>query len=497
MNNKTKNSNSVQTFWLALSTFSSIAFSILSVAILSRFLSKSDYGTYRQIVYIYTILVVIFSAGLPSVFSFFLPKFTLEEGKDIVSKISKILFIGGMFGSIFLLISSGVISQVLKNPELSLGLKIFAPIPMMLMPSLGIEGIFATYKKTHYFAIFTVLTRLITLCFILIPVIVFEGSYIHALYGWNIASLLILVLSIYFKGVPFRGVIATRSNLKLNEIFRYSLPLLTASLWGVAIKAADQFYISHYFGSEVFAEFANGFIEIPLIIMITGSAATMLLPIFSKMIHEKADKSELILMWNSVLNKSVMLIYPMVIFFLFFAEEIVTVLYSDQYIISAVYFRINIFLNFFNIILFSPLLFAMGKTRFYSNLHMCLALSSWGLGYLAIIAFNSPFSIAILSVSLNILKFIVAFIFISRVLQVKLTILIPYKNIAIYVFHSLFVILIVRTFMHTIVPELNALINLCFSGLFFLAFLLASSVPLKIDYTSVLKPIIANFRSKM
>ena len=97
MNNKTINSNSVQSFWLALSTFSSIAFSILSVAILSRFLSKSDYGTYRQIVYVYSILVVIFSAGLPSVYSFFLPKFTLEQGREIVSKISKILFVGGMF----------------------------------------------------------------------------------------------------------------------------------------------------------------------------------------------------------------------------------------------------------------------------------------------------------------------------------------------------------------------------------------------------------------
>lgn len=497
MNNKTINSNSVQSFWLALSTFSSIAFSILSVAILSRFLSKSDYGTYRQIVYVYSILVVIFSAGLPSVYSFFLPKFTLEQGREIVSKISKILFVGGMFCSFFLVIFSGVIAQFLKNPELSLGLKIFAPIPMMLMPTLGIDGIFATYKKTRYIAVFTVFTRLITLFFILIPVIVFEGSYTHALYGWNIASLLVLILSIYFKGVPFRDVMAARSNLTLNEIFKYSLPLLTASLWGVAIKAADQFYISHYFGSEVFAEFANGFIEIPFVIMITGSAATMLLPIFSKMIHDKADTSELILLWNSVLNKSIMLIYPMVIFFLVFAEEIVTVLYSDQYIISAVYFRINIFLNFFNIILVSPLLLAMGKARFYSNLHMCLALSSWGLGYLAIIAFNSPFSIAILSVSLNILKMIIAFIFISRVLEVKITMLLPYKNIAIYVFHSLFVILIVRTIMDAIVPELNPFLYLCVSGLFFLTSLLTSSVPLKIDYSSVLKPIIANFRRKI
>ena len=413
--------NTIQAFWVALSTFSSLALSIVSVAILARYLSKGDYGSYRQIVYVYSTLSVIFSAGLPSVFSYFLPRFRIQEGKDIVLKVSKILFIGGVLFSIFLFSFSGLIAQVLKNPELSLGLKIFAPIPMLVLPTLGIEGIFSTYKKTIYITIFTVSTRIITLFCILVPVLLFGKSYIYALYGWNIASLISLILAIFFRRIPFTEFKAEKSNLKLKEIFSYSLPLLTASLWGTAIKAADQFYISRYFGAEIFAEFSNGFIEIPFIIMITGAAGTILLPIFSKMIHDKVDINELTLLWNSALNKSAMIIYPMVIFFLFYSKTIMIILYSDKYINSALYFQINIFQNFFNIIIFAPLLLAMGKTKFYSNLHMYLALSAWSLGYLTLTVFNSPISIAILSVSLNILKMIIAFVFISRLLQVKIT----------------------------------------------------------------------------
>jgi O-antigen/teichoic acid export membrane protein len=485
--------NTIQAFWVALSTFSSLALSIVSVAILSRHLSKVDYGSYRQIVYVYSTLLVIFSAGLPSVFSYFLPRYTIQEGKDIVLKVTKILFIGGVFFSIFLFSFSGLIAQVLKNPELSLGLKIFAPIPMLLLPTLGIEGIFATYKKTIYITIFTVSTRIVTLICILVPVLLFDKSYIYALYGWNIASLLSLILAIYLKRIPFAEFKAEKSNLKLKEIFSYSLPLLTASLWGTAIKAADQFYISRYFGAEIFAEFSNGFIEIPFVIMITGATATILLPIFSKMFHENIDIEEFVLTWKNVLNKSAMIIYPMVIFFLFYSKDIITILYSNKYSNSVKYFQINIFQNFFNIIIFAPLLFAMGKTKFYSKLHMYIALAAWGLGYLTVTIFNSPFSIAILSVSLNILKIGVAFIFISRIFQIQITKLIPFKKIGLYIIHSLFVIVIVRIISLALLPPLNPFIYLTFSLLSFIIILLSSALPLKIDYMAIIKPIFEKF----
>jgi hypothetical protein len=44
------------------------------------------------------------------------------------------------------------------------------------------------------------------------------------------------------------------------------------------------------FGAEVFAEFSNGFIDIPFVGMVTGAAsARILMPMFSKMIHDKSN----------------------------------------------------------------------------------------------------------------------------------------------------------------------------------------------------------------
>ncbi|MBK6782311.1 MAG: hypothetical protein IPG79_00010 [Saprospiraceae bacterium] len=53
-------SNTIQVFWVALSSLSSMMLALVSAAILSRYFDKQEYGTYRQIIYVYTSLVLIF-----------------------------------------------------------------------------------------------------------------------------------------------------------------------------------------------------------------------------------------------------------------------------------------------------------------------------------------------------------------------------------------------------------------------------------------------------
>ena len=244
-----------------MGSLSSFALAIVSAAILSRYFDKAEYGTYRQILYVYNTLLIVFTAGLPRVFAYFLPRYSLEQGKDIVWKISKVLFFAGLFFSLFLFSFSGIIAKVLNNPELSVGLKYFSPIPMLLLPTLGIEGIFSTYKKTVYIAIYNTLSRFLMLLFIVVPVVVFKGTYLSAIYGWLAVSIITFFLAMYLNGIPFKKADKEKTTLGLKAVFSYSLPLVGASLAGIAIRSADQFYISRYYGAEIFAEYANGFIQ--------------------------------------------------------------------------------------------------------------------------------------------------------------------------------------------------------------------------------------------
>lgn len=442
MNIINENSKTQQAIWVGIGSLSSFAMTLISAAILSRYLTKTDYGSYKQIIFVYNSLLIVFSAGIPKVFGYFIPRFSLEEGKDLVFKLSKLLFYSGLIFTIVLFFFAETIAIALNNRDLILGLKYFAAVPIFLLPTLGIEGIFSSYNRSFYIAVYNTVSRLITLIFIIVPVIFFNGSFLDAILGWNIASVLTFLMAIYFKKIPFKGLKRKSVSLKTVDIYKYSLPIVIASLAGILLKSADQFFISRYFGSEVFAEYSNGFIQIPFVSMITGATSMILMPIFSKIIYEKQDQEKLFSLWRSALIKSATLIYPITMFFIFYAEKCVTILYSELYINSAIYFRIALLLNLFNIIIFAPLLFSLGQTKFYARIHIYIALFAWIGDFIIIKYYPSTVIIACYTVTLNIVLVIISIYKAKRLLNTRFVNLIPlyqfFKLITISCFILLF-----------------------------------------------------------
>ena len=483
-------SNTHQSFWVAAGSASSFLFTIVSAAILSRYFDKQEYGTYRQIIFVYNTLLVVFSAGLPKVFAYFLPKYSISEGKDIVKKITGILIIFGAVFSKALFFSSNLIARVLNNQELARGLKYFSPIPILLLPTLGIEGIFATYKKTIYIAIYNILTRTSMLIFIVTPVILLEGSYIHAIYGWIVVSIISFIIAIVFKHIPYRKTNRVKTSLSFKDIFSYSLPLMTASLAGLAIRSADQFYISRYFGTEVFAEYSNGFIQLPFVSMVTGAAAMVLMPQYSKLFHDKAHHSEILTLWNNAIKKSALIIYPIVMFAIFNAGSIIVLLYSKTYSNSIIYFKIALILNFFNIITVAPVLLSRGKSAYYSKIQILFAFIKWTGGYIMILITSNPVAIAIYSVAVNIVLIFVFLVKIGNLLDVSLNKLIPLSKISLIVLHTFIVISIIKILEISFLDGANLIIKLITNLFLFTGLLLVSSKLFRINYLVVIKPII-------
>ncbi len=483
-------SNTAQALWVGIGSFSNFALGLVSAAILSRYFDKAEYGTYRQVLYVYNALLVIFTAGLPRVFAYFLPRYSMSQGKEIVWKVSKILFLFGLVFSVFLFAFSGLIARVLNNPELALGLKYFSVIPMLLLPTLGIEGIFSTYRKTIYIALYNFSSRVLMLLFIVLPVILLKGTYLYAIYGWMVVSVITLVMAYFFKGIPFKGIKSEASELSFKEIFSYSLPLVSASIATMAIVASNQFYISRFYGTETFAEFSNGFIDIPFVTMLTGASATVLMPLFSKIVHEKTNLDQITSLWRSTLNKSAVLIYPMVIFFMSYAEDVVTIIYSDTYAASAKYFSTAMVLNFFNIVMFAPLLFALGEVKFYAILHYSQATATWLFGYLAILIFDSPLAVAISYVIIYIIGIGVSIWYSAKKIEVTFFDMFPLSRLMIIALHSIVSLAVVKIMVMLIMPNMEGLKLMVIAGTGYMALLLVTAKLFRIRYWDIVLPLL-------
>jgi len=492
--NDTDSNNTQQAFWVGIGSLFSFGFTIVSSMILSRYFEKGDYGTYKQVFYVYHTLLTVFTLGIPKAFSYFLPRVPLNEAKSLISRLTNLFYILGGTFSVLLFVLSEQIALFLKNPDLGLALRIFSPVPILMLPTMGLESILATYRKTQFITIYTITTRIFLLLCVALPVIVFKGTYVHAIIGFVISSALTFLFAIYLKNYPIRSEVKDKTRITYKEIFRFSIPLFYASFWGIIIGSADQFFISRFFGNEVFAEFSNGSLELPFVGMVVGAGATVLSPIFSKQVHEKADVKTVILpLWTSVFEKTIKVIYPLVLFFWFFADTVMVVLYGPQYESSGGYFRIKLIVNFFTVISYVGLIMAINANKFYANVHLLHAIILVLLEYVSILVVNSPYLITVISVICRIGNILAMLIYISKYFKLKLNDLVPLVSIYKIIIPSLILLLLIK-YLFIDVIHFDGLLLLISCFTLYVIFFYVISLYTKLDYLLIIKPLIVRFK---
>lgn len=478
--------NTRQAAWVALGSFCSFGIGIVSSMILSRYFNKADYGTYKQVLYVYHTLLTVFTLGLPKAYSYFLPRVELSQAKSLISKLTLIFFVLGAVFSIILFVGSTAIAKILNNPDLGEALRLFAIVPALLMPTMGIEGVLSTYRKNKFLAVYTILTRLLMLLCIALPVMIFDCGYMEAILGFVVASFITCFIALFLKYYPIRKEPQKKCDISCRVIFQFSLPLLFASFWGVIISSTDQFFISRYFGNEVFAEFSNGAMELPFVGMVVGACSTVLSPIFSRLSHGSFDpQKELLPLWKRAFEKAALIIYPILLYCIVFADVIMIILYGSQYEVSASYFRLKSFIDFFRVISYAPLIINIGKVRFYSNVHMYSAFLLVTIEYISVCIIPSPIVILLVSVLCTIGRIVYMLLFISKFFMIRFVDLFPCRIIIKLVFPP-FILLLFIHFLFVEICSFNSFVTFIVSASLYFVFFAIYSLIVKIDYKSII-----------
>jgi len=491
------NNNSKQAFWVLFGTLSAFMFSIVSAMVLSRYFNKVDYGTYRQILYIYNSLLVIFSLGLPRTYSFFLPRVPIEEAKSVIKKINNILIASGLCMGGVIYFGAELIANLLNNNELINPLRYFSLVPIFLLPTIGLDGILATYKKTQLLAFYNIATKILLLVFVVTPVVFMGGGVVSAILGFSVASFISFLLAAFLKYWPIKKITPVTTSLSYKEIFNYAIPIFIAGLWAVLISSSDQFFISRYFGAEVFAEFANGALQLPFVSMVVAATTIVLAPIYSKKAFDGGAKAkeEIIQLWHSVLSKTIKLTYPLIAFFYCFADMVMVALYGQAYVNSGEYFEIKLLVNFFTIVAFGPLLLSIGGNKYYYRVHMYGAIVLIALQALSVLFISSPIALVWVSVICQIGRILAMLLFVAKYFDVKLYQLFPWAVIA--KLTPCFIILYALKYGILFFLEVsNAFIIISTAALLYLMLFVIWAYIAKLDYLSIIKPLLKRAPSK-
>lgn len=486
MNNK---SNTVQALWVGLGYLGTFLVALGSAMVLSRYLSKDEYGTYRQIIYIYTLLQGVFAAGLPSAYSYFLPKLDLSQGKQLSRLLLFFFVILGALLSIVFYWGAPLLSSALDNPTLTDKLRLFSPIPFFLIPTLGIEGLFTAVRKTEQLLAYNITTKFFMFFCLISPVLFWESSIDKIIYGWIVSAVFSFVMALVFKNRPFKSVKSSRLPFKVSAIFKYTIPIMLTSYITVLQKSADQFFISRYYGESAFAEYSNGFFEIPFVGMIVGAVSAVMIPIFSGAGNDPMKLQNAVTSWRNALEKCIYLIYPLLCACFVFATEVIVLIYGEKYESSVLYFKLALFLNFFNIVLINPIIIALGKTKFYLSYNIICAILIWLTKYLTVLLTDSPYAVAVVSVANSILLIIIPYIYINKLLNISLISKHQIMSIVKIVSISLACALVSWWFVNILNITQHILIDISFKCLVFIVLYIGVAAPTKLlsSYIALMK----------
>lgn len=498
--NQRGNNTALQGIWLGIANSSNMIVAILSSIVLSRYFDKVEYGTYKQIIFVYNTFLLIFQAGIPSVFSFFLPRYSMQEGKYIIRKLNMMLFSLGLLFSIFLFTFSDIISDILNNPELADGLKIFSIFPLFTLPTLGIEGLYVTLKNTKFIAIYQILTRVLMLCCIVLPIILIEGaSYKFAIVGWGFASLISFFIALWAKIKPYKRIIEKEVLGVSKQILKYSLPIMGSSLVLLFFNSVNQIFISRYCGVETFAEFSNGFIALPFVPIFIAPFRQLLVPIFSKA-SQHCEYNEAINTFNSGIIKISVILLPFIVFSIFFAKDIMIFLYGKQYSSSAIYFQIMLIFHLFELFPFTVVLSSIGRTDIQFEIDCICTVFIYIINIVLIIGLGiaSPVLIATIYVLINAcMRYVIPYIWICKLKELrslleKQTV----KRVIVVAIHSLIAAVISSILYYYLLNRLFDIVlwRLSISCLIYVLLLIISSSLFNINYLDYLSVIRQNYR---
>ncbi len=483
--------NTKQAAWVALGNLFTFSFGIVSAMILSRYFNKIEYGTYKQVFYIYNILLGMFTLGLPNAYSYFLAKSPLNQARDLILKMTRLFMILGIIMSLSLFLGSGSIADLMKNPDLKEMLIIFSPVPFFMLPTLGLQSILVTFRCSNIIPLYVIATSLAQFLCVVVPVISFGLGCKGALIGFNIGSLAAFCLAMFLNNYPVKKEPMFKSEETYRDIFKFSMPLFVATIWGSLIISTDQFFISRYFGTEVFADFSNGATDLPFVGMIIGAASAVLTPLFTKAVHNGGDVKKAILpVWDSVFAKSAMLIYPIAIFCFFEAKEIMTSLYGNAYEDSSDFFRIKVITYFFKIIAFYPLIIALGASKFYQSVHFYEFLGLVLTEFLVVTFFKNPLYITIVSVFYTAAACLIFVYYISKRLGISFWSMFP-KDIILKVFILALAICFFISWLDPFDSIFDIqLIKLIFDFALFVLLFGILSLVFKLNYLNIIKPLL-------
>lgn len=372
---KNEDSLTKQTTLLMLGRFLSMPLAFFVPVILTRVLSIEEFGVYKQIFLIFTILIPFIDIGVTNSLYYLLPRFSKYRNSILLHTFLLQIFIGSV---LFLVIlnQKGGVARLFTGDQTIIGLvpavSIFAIVWNI---SNIIEAILIVEKRSLITGIVVFASEIVKSCAIIFVAIISKSVFIILLSLIAVSFARLTALLIYLRG---RYTLSLKLfNFEYFKIqFSYALPFGIAVIVNGFVANIHQFIVSSNLSVSDFAIFSIGCFQLPFLGVLVDSVARTSVVRITELRRSVSSSVKIPDLISRSCRKLWIVLFPLFVYLWVVADQFILFLFTDEYSGSVSIFRIFAFSIPVAAILVQHILRAFSDTKFimFNNV-LCLLIS--------------------------------------------------------------------------------------------------------------------------
>ncbi len=355
---------------ITISKIASALISFINTALLSRFRTLSEYGTYTQMILAISLVVTICDLGLPYAVTYFGSKAENEcDRRHFFSVFYTVDTVMSILIGIIMIVAVPILKQYFNNDSFSLYWYFLLAYPWIRIIDATMENALVIAEKTLWIAIYRLIYG-VSSCLIVVIIKVLGLGFNEYMVSYTVVLSLLTVTEYILLSKAFGKLKPAFDKKLVKEVLKYALPVGLASAVGTINIELDKLVIGNLCSTEELAIYANASKVLPVGLIATA-ISMVTLPLIVKKISE-GKKQESIEIWNKAIKISIDIISTIAFALIVFAPEVITFIYSEKYVSGTGIFRIYCISYIIDCTYWGTMLNATGKTK---NILYCSIIS--------------------------------------------------------------------------------------------------------------------------
>ena len=351
-----------QTFWLMIAKFASFVLNVAVPLVVVRLLDQYHFGLYKQ-----SFLVIAtaqnllpMSVGLSAFY--FLPRMA-GRAREVVFNIVLFHAALGSIVCLALVAWPGLLVLVFNDSSLSPYAPWIGITILLTLFSDFLEIVAVANRDVRLSTVFIIGAQLTKGLFLTLAAALF-ASVPALLCASALQGLLQCAVLFWYIRFRFPGPLWSFDARLLGEQLRYALPFGVAGLVYRLQMDLHSYVVARQYGAAVFAIYAIGCTQLPLIGILRDSVGTVLISRISQLQAQAAER-EILLLVARIMRKLAAVYWPLYAYLIVMGPEFLTVLFTPRYRASWPVFALNLTMLPLNMITVDPILRAYFKHRYF------------------------------------------------------------------------------------------------------------------------------------